>query len=167
MSDINSQPSSLILNKVHWTRLVLTTNTFRTRFQYFWFAIFATGLIVDNTGSYVYSFYMTGGVLLIAFLIPMVLILINWKKNRVQPQDPWRTGRKWSRPEIKRNRSWAKSQQSSRNLSLKPPLHVETFSWNLCATAMRMKFQQALHRVTWSVSWNFIELPLWDKFHEK
>ena len=38
----------------------------------------------------------------------------------------------------------------------KPPLHVETFSWNLCATALRNKFQQALHRVTWSVSWNFL-----------
>ena len=48
-----------------------------------------------------------------------------------------------------------------------PPLHVETFSWNLCATALWIKFQQALHRVTWSVSWNVFELPLRDKFHEK
>ena len=31
--------------------------------------------------------------------------------------------------------------------NVKPLLHFETFSWNLCATA--------LHRVTWSVSWNF------------
>ena len=29
---------------------------------------------------------------------------------------------------------------------IKPPLHVETFSWNLCATALRNKSQQALHR---------------------
>ena len=47
---------------------------------------------------------------------------------------------------------------------LKPLLHVETFSWNLCATALRNMFQQALHRVTWSVSWNFL---LRDKFHQK
>ena len=40
--------------------------------------------------------------------------------------------------------------------SLKPLLHVETFSWNLCATALRNMFQQALHRVTWSVSWNLL-----------
>ena len=33
----------------------------------------------------------------------------------------------------------------------KPPLHVETFSRNLCATALRNKFKQALR----------------DKFHEK
>ena len=39
---------------------------------------------------------------------------------------------------------------------LKPPLHVETFSWNLCAKALRNKFQQALHRVTWSVSLTFV-----------
>ena len=32
-------------------------------------------------------------------------------------------------------------------LLVKPPLHVETFSGNLCATALRNKFQQALHRV--------------------
>ena len=29
---------------------------------------------------------------------------------------------------------------------LKPLLHVETFSWNLCATALRNMFQQELHR---------------------
>ena len=40
--------------------------------------------------------------------------------------------------------------------NVKPLLHVETFSWNLCATALRNMFQQALHRVTWSVSWNFL-----------
>ena len=32
---------------------------------------------MDHTGSYVYSFYMTVGVLLVAFLIPMILIPIN------------------------------------------------------------------------------------------
>ena len=41
---------------------------------------------MDNTGSYVYSFYMTGGVLLLAFLIPMVLIPINHRSIRVLPQ---------------------------------------------------------------------------------
>ena len=35
---------------------------------------------------------------------------------------------------------------------VKPLLHVETFSRNLCATALRNMFQQALHRVTWLVS---------------
>ena len=33
---------------------------------------------MGNTGSYVYSFYMTaGGVLLVAFLFPVILIPIN------------------------------------------------------------------------------------------
>ena len=32
---------------------------------------------MDHTGSYVYSFYMTGAVVLVAFLIPMILIPIN------------------------------------------------------------------------------------------
>ena len=41
---------------------------------------------MDHTGSYVYSFYMTGGVLLVAFLIPMVLIPINHRSIRVLPQ---------------------------------------------------------------------------------
>ena len=41
---------------------------------------------MDNTGSYVYSFYMTGGVLLVAFLVPMVLIPINHRSIRVLPQ---------------------------------------------------------------------------------
>ena len=40
---------------------------------------------MDQTGSYVYSFYMTGAVLLVAFLIPMVLIPINHRKGRVRP----------------------------------------------------------------------------------
>ena len=42
------------------------------------------------------------------------------------------------------------------NWSIKSLLHVETFSWNLCATALRNMFQQALHCVTWSVSWNVL-----------
>ena len=46
-------------------------------------------------------------------------------------------------------------------------IHVETFSETLCATALRNKFQQALRRETWSVSSNFFELPLGEKFHEK
>ena len=40
---------------------------------------------MDQTGSYVYSFYMTGAALLVAFLIPMVLIPINHRKARVHP----------------------------------------------------------------------------------
>ena len=46
-----------------------------------------TGLMADQTGNYVYSFYMTGGALLTAFLIPMVLIVINKKQSRVHPQN--------------------------------------------------------------------------------
>ena len=40
---------------------------------------------MDQTGSYVYSFYLTGGVLLVSFLIPVVLIPINHRKVRVRP----------------------------------------------------------------------------------
>ena len=40
---------------------------------------------MDQTGNYLYSFYMTGAVLLVAFLIPMVLIPINHRKVRVRP----------------------------------------------------------------------------------
>ena len=50
---------------------------------------------------------------------------------------------------------------------MKPLLHVETFRWNLCTTALRNKFQQAFHCVTWSVSWNFLELPVRGKYHVK
>ena len=46
-----------------------------------------TGLMADQTGNYAYSFYMTGGVLLTAFLIPMVLIVVNKKQSRVHPQN--------------------------------------------------------------------------------
>ena len=46
------------------------------------------GLIADRTGSYVYSFYMTGGVLLAAFLIPMMLIVIRYRSRRVQSSPP-------------------------------------------------------------------------------
>ena len=40
-----------------------------------------------ETGDYVYSFYMTGGSLLVAFLIPMVLEVIKCKQSRVHPQN--------------------------------------------------------------------------------
>ena len=40
---------------------------------------------MDQTGSYVYSFYMAGAALLVAFLIPVVLIPINHRKVRVRP----------------------------------------------------------------------------------
>ena len=46
-----------------------------------------SGLMADQTGNYAHSFYMTGGVLLTAFLIPMVLIFINCRKYRVHPQN--------------------------------------------------------------------------------
>ena len=42
---------------------------------------------MDNRGSYVYSFYITGGVLLVAFLIPMILIPINHRSIKGLPQN--------------------------------------------------------------------------------
>ena len=41
---------------------------------------------MDNTGNYVYSFYVTSGVILTGFLIPMVLIVIRIKRRlRISP----------------------------------------------------------------------------------
>ena len=58
---------------------------FQARFlRYFLF--FSSALIADHTGSYIYSFYMTGGVLFAAFLIPVIMIYINWRKSKVHPQ---------------------------------------------------------------------------------
>ena len=42
---------------------------------------------MDHTGSYVYSFYMTGAVLLVSFLIPMVLIPINHRSIKGLPRN--------------------------------------------------------------------------------
>ncbi|KAJ7380783.1 hypothetical protein OS493_007163 [Desmophyllum pertusum] len=43
------------------------------------------GLMADQTGNYITSFYMTGGVMMVAFFIPFALIFINRGKNRVHP----------------------------------------------------------------------------------
>lgn len=43
--------------------------------------------MADKTGNYVYSFCMTGGTLLVAFLIPFALVFMNCKKSRVHPID--------------------------------------------------------------------------------
>lgn len=51
----------------------------------------SAGLIVEKTSNYVCAFYMTGGVLFVAFLIPMVLIVISRKRSRVSPMDPKET----------------------------------------------------------------------------
>ena len=61
------------------------------------FYFFSSALIADQTGDYVYSFYMMGGVLLTASVIPVILIFVNrgtynvqqqnWKKFSVQSQD--------------------------------------------------------------------------------
>ena len=51
-----------------------------------YYCFFSSALIADHTGSYVYAFYMTGGVLFAAFLIPVTLIFINWRKSKVHPQ---------------------------------------------------------------------------------
>ena len=50
-----------------------------------WFCF--TGLMADQTGNYVYSFYMAGGALLTSFLIPTVLIALDCRKSRVHRQN--------------------------------------------------------------------------------
>jgi len=40
-------------------------------------------LIADQTGNDINSFYMTGGVLFAAFLIPVIMIFINRGKSKV------------------------------------------------------------------------------------
>ncbi|PFX23334.1 monocarboxylate transporter 10-like [Stylophora pistillata] len=44
------------------------------------------GLIADKYGNYINSFYMTGGVLMLAFVIPFALTFINWRKSQVSPE---------------------------------------------------------------------------------
>ncbi|XP_078351631.1 monocarboxylate transporter 10-like [Oculina patagonica] len=44
-------------------------------------------LIADQTGNYIYSFYMTGGVLLTAFSIPAILVFVNDRKSKINSQD--------------------------------------------------------------------------------
>jgi len=51
-----------------------------------YYCFFSSALIADRTGSYIYAFYMTGGVLFAAFLIPVIMIFINWRKSKVHPQ---------------------------------------------------------------------------------
>ena len=44
--------------------------------------------MADKTGNYVYSFYMTGATLFVAFLIPFVLVVVlNCKKSRIYPRN--------------------------------------------------------------------------------
>ena len=50
------------------------------------FVLFSTGLIADKYGNYINSFYMTGGVLMLAFVIPFALTFINWRKSQVSPE---------------------------------------------------------------------------------
>ena len=47
--------------------------------------IFSTGLMADQDGNYVNSFYMTGGVLMFAFVIPFGLIFIKRRGFLVSP----------------------------------------------------------------------------------
>ena len=56
------------------------------KFKYSFF-VFFSGLIADQTGNYVYSFYMAGGVLISAFLIPLILICVNRGRSRVHTMD--------------------------------------------------------------------------------
>lgn len=44
-------------------------------------------LMADKTGDYTYSFYMTGGVLIAAALIPLILICVNRGKSKVVPEE--------------------------------------------------------------------------------
>lgn len=43
--------------------------------------------MADKTGDYTYSFYMTGGVLITAALIPLILICVNRGKSKVVPEE--------------------------------------------------------------------------------
>ena len=47
-------------------------------------SLFSTGLMADQTGNYISSFKMTGGVLMLAFVIPFALIFINRRKSSSQ-----------------------------------------------------------------------------------
>lgn len=49
-------------------------------------SLLSSALIADQTGSYVYSFFTTGGVPLTASLIPIILIFINRGKFKVHPR---------------------------------------------------------------------------------
>ena len=42
--------------------------------------------MADQTGNYINSFYMTGGVLMLAFVIPFALIFIKRRKSKVHSQ---------------------------------------------------------------------------------
>ena len=58
---------------------------FHTNLPFFGFALISTGLMADQTGNYINSFYMTDSVMMFAFLIPFALIFINRRKSRVTP----------------------------------------------------------------------------------
>ena len=58
---------------------------FHTNLSFFGFALISTGLMADQTGNYINSFYMTDGAMMFAFLNPFALIFINRGKSRVSP----------------------------------------------------------------------------------
>jgi len=67
-----------------------TTAAYCIRNVVYSFSVVAGGpvaaLIADQTGSYIYSFFTTGGVPLTASLIPIILIFINRGKFKVHPR---------------------------------------------------------------------------------
>ena len=46
---------------------------------------FSLALIADHTRNYFYSFYIAGGELFAASLIPVIIIFIKWRKSKVHP----------------------------------------------------------------------------------
>ena len=57
--------------------------TLQSRFLLY--VLFSTGLMADQSGNYINSFYMTGGVLMFAFVIPFGLTFTKLRGSRVSP----------------------------------------------------------------------------------
>ena len=55
------------------------------QFRFFLHVLFSTGLMADQSGNYINSFYMTGGVLMFAFVIPFGVTFTKLRGSRVSP----------------------------------------------------------------------------------
>ena len=62
----------------------LSRNAFSESLSCIFCIFISTGLMADQTGNYISSFKMTGGVLMLAFVIPFALIFINRRKSSSQ-----------------------------------------------------------------------------------
>ena len=73
------------LRRAHEHNRITCLATLSLKASYVSFAsLFSTGLMADQTGNYISSFKMTGGVLMLAFVIPFALIFINRRKSSSQ-----------------------------------------------------------------------------------